>query len=96
MRIARNMTGTAALIAALLGAAGFAAAEEIELFPEGTFDADPRAAASKDDASDAEENALRSAMYCDRYGPDYVLVEGTTTCIKATGYIQFDVYTRSR
>ena len=35
-------------------------------------------------------------MYCDRYGPDYVLVEGTTTCIKATGYIQLDVYTRSR
>lgn len=72
------------------------AAEEIELFPEGTFDADPRKATDKDDESDAKEQALRSAMYCDRYGPDYVLVEGTTTCIKATGYIQFDVYTRSR
>ena len=75
---------------------GIAAAEEIDLFPEGTFDADPRTPASKDDASDAEEQALRSATYCDRYGPDYVLVESTTTCIKATGYIQLDVYTRSR
>lgn len=81
---------------ALLSSVGNLAAEEIDLFPEGTFDADPRAATSKDDASDAEEEALRSAMYCDRYGPDYVLVEGTTTCIKATGYIQLDVYTRSR
>ena len=81
---------------ALLSSAGSLAAEEIDLFPEGTFNADPRAAASKDDASDAEEQALRSAMYCDRYGPDYVLVEGTKTCIKATGYIQLDVYTRSR
>ena len=76
--------------------AGIAAAEEIDLFPEGTFDADPRAAEKQDDALDAEEQALRSATYCDRYGPDYVLIEGTTTCIKATGYIQLDVYTRSR
>jgi hypothetical protein len=83
-------------VIALLSSAGSLAAEEIDLFPEGTFDADPRAAASKDDASEAEAEALRSAMYCDRYGPDYVLVEGTTTCIKATGYIQLDVYTRSR
>jgi hypothetical protein len=81
---------------ALLSAAGPAAAEEIELFPEGTFDADPRMATSKDDKADLEELALRSKMYCDRYGPDYVLVEGTTTCIKATGYIQLDVYTRRR
>ena len=85
----------AAGIALLAAFSGAAAAEEIELFPEGTFDADPRAAPENED-DDAEEKALQSAMYCDRYGPDYVLVEGTTTCIKATGYIQLDVYTRSR
>jgi hypothetical protein len=77
---------------ALLSSAAGLAAEEIDLFPEGTFDADPRAAASKDDASDAEDEALRSAMYCDRYGPGYTLVAGTTTCIKATGHVQVDVY----
>lgn len=81
---------------ALLSSAADLAAEEIELFPEGTFDADPRAAKDKDDSSDADDEALRSATYCDRYGPDYVLVAGTTTCIKATGYIQLDVYTRGR
>jgi hypothetical protein len=80
----------------LFSSAGSLAAEEIDLFPEGTFDADPRAATKDDDSAEAEDEALRSAMYCDRYGPDYVLVEGTTTCIKATGYIQLDVYTRSR
>jgi hypothetical protein len=93
MNLARRIVAGIALFFAVSGIAG---AEEIELFPEGTFDTDPRAAANRDDASDTEEKALRSAMYCDRYGPDYVLVEGTTTCIKATGYIQLDVYTRSR
>jgi hypothetical protein len=71
--------------------AGAAAAEEIELFPEGTFDADPRAAADRDD-DDAEAQALQSAAACDQYGPDYELVPGTTTCIKATGHVQVDVY----
>ncbi len=80
-----------ALLAALAGAA---AAEEIELFPEGTFDTDPRAAPKKDESADAEEEALRNATYCDQYGPDYVHVEGTTTCIQATGHVQFDVYVR--
>ncbi|HET7714357.1 MAG TPA: hypothetical protein VFK86_01910, partial [Bauldia sp.] len=70
---------------ALLASAGGLAADEIDLFPEGTFHADPRAAASKDDGADAEEQALGSAIYCDQYGPDYTLVPGTTTCVKATG-----------
>jgi hypothetical protein len=83
----RLATGIALL--ALVG--GQAAAEEIELFPEGTFDADPRAA-SKDDGSDAEEQARLSEMLCDRYGPDYTLVAGTTTCINATGHVRIDVY----
>ena len=91
MKIAR--VTALALLAAM---AGPAAAEEIALFPEGTFNVDPRAAPRKDDEADAEEKALRSAMYCDRYGPGYVLVEGTTTCIRASGYIQLDVYTRGR
>ena len=88
MKLLRTLTAGIALFAA----AGLAAAEEIELFPEGTFDADPRGAASKDDATDAEDEALRSATYCDQYGPDYTLVAGTTTCIKATGHVQVDVY----
>ena len=77
---------------ALLASAAGLAAEEIELFPEGTFNADPRATTNKDDATDAEDEALRSATYCDQYGPDYTLVPGTTTCIKATGHVQVDVY----
>lgn len=77
---------------ALLSSASSLAAEEIELFPEGTFNADPRAVANEDDATDAEDEALRSATYCDQYGPDYTLVAGTTTCIKATGHVQVDVY----
>jgi hypothetical protein len=93
MRSALRPMAGIALLTALIGAA---AAEEIELFPEGTFDTDPRAAPKQDDQTDAEEKALRSAMHCDRYGPDYVLVEGTTTCIRASGYIQLDVYTRRR
>ena len=72
-----------------LAFAGNLAAEEIELFPEGTFNADPRAT-NKDDGSDAE--ALPAPTYCDQYGPDYELVPGTTTCIKATGHVQVDVY----
>jgi len=84
-----------AAIALLSSVAGFAVAEEIELFPEGTFDADPRAATEKDDTVDAEEQALRSATYCDRYGPDYTLVPGTATCIRVDGHFQVDVYTRS-
>jgi hypothetical protein len=78
----------------LASLAGPAAAEEFELFPEGTFNPDPRAATNKDDTVDAEE-ALRSAMYCDQYGPDYTLVPGTTTCIKVGGHVQVDVYVRS-
>lgn len=81
---------------AFLFAAGVATAEEIDLFPEGTFDADPRAAASKDDASDAEEQARLSEMFCGRYGPDYTLVAGTTTCIKVNGHVQVDVYVGTR
>ena len=77
---------------ALLSSAAGLAAEEIELFPEGTFNADPRATTNKDDNTDAEAEALRSATYCDQYGPDYTLVPGTTTCIKATGHVQVDVY----
>lgn len=79
---------------ALLASAGGLVAEEIELFPEGTFDTDPRAQPKKDDSAEAEAEALRNATYCDRYGPDYVHVEGTTTCIQATGHVQFDVYTK--
>jgi len=82
----------AAGIVLLAATTGIAAAEEIELFPEGTFDADPYREKAKDDAEDAEEQALLSAAYCDRYGPGYTLVEGTKTCIKATGYFQFDVH----
>jgi hypothetical protein len=81
---------------ALLSSPAGLAAEEIELFPEGTFNADPRAVASKDDATDVEEQAQRSALYCDQYGPDYELVAGTTTCIKATGHVQVDVYVGTR
>lgn len=81
-----------AILAPLAGPAG---AEEFELFPEGTFDADPRAATKTDDTADAEEQALRSATYCDQYGPDYTLVSGSTTCIKVGGHIQVDVYTRA-
>jgi len=73
---------------------GTAASEEIELFPEGTFNVDPRATSKKDDSADAEAEALRNATYCDRYGPDYVHIKGTTTCIQATGHVQFDVYTK--
>lgn len=67
-------------------------AEEIDLFPDGTFNADPYLAGGKDDAADAEEQAIRSAMYCDRFGPGYTLVEGTKTCIKVGGHVQVDVY----
>lgn len=88
----RITVGLVAGIALLAAEAGFAAADEVDLFPEGTFDADPRAAASRDEESDAGEQALRSAMYCDQYGPDYELVPGTSTCIKATGHVQVDVY----
>ena len=49
---------------------------------------------SKDEA-DKEAEAQLSAMLCDRYGPDYKLVPGTTTCIKVGGYISVDIYSRS-
>lgn len=81
-------------IGLLTATAGLAAAEEIELFPEGTFDTDPRAVPKKDESAGAEEEALRNATYCDQYGPNYVHVEGTTTCIQATGHVQFDVYVK--
>lgn len=73
-----------------------AAAEQPELFPEGTFNVDPYLAGEKADPDDAEEKARLSAMYCDRYGPDYVLVAGTTTCIRVDGHVQMDVYIRGR
>jgi hypothetical protein len=92
MMFPRALITAIGLLTATAGLAGSAVAEEIDLFPEGTFNVDPRAAPKKDDEADAEERALRSAAYCDRYGPGYVLVEGTTTCIRASGYIQFDAY----
>lgn len=93
----RSTAALATLSGAVLASpAGPAAAEEFELFPEGTFNPDPRAPPEKDDAADAEEEALRSAMYCDQYGPDFTLVPGTTTCIKVGGHVQVDVYMRSR
>lgn len=73
-----------------------AASEEGELFPEGTFNVDPYLAGKEEDANDAEEQARLSATYCDRFGPDYVLVEGTTTCIRVGGHVQMDVYIRGR
>jgi len=73
-----------------------AAAEQPELFPEGTFNVDPYLAGEPDDADDAEEQARLSAEYCDRYGPDYKLVAGTTTCIRVGGHVQMDVYIRGR
>jgi hypothetical protein len=96
MMFCRSIAALAILSGAVLASlAGPAAAEEFELFPEGTFDADPRAAPNNDDAAEAEEQALRSATYCDQYGPDYTLVPGTTTCIKVGGHVQVDVYMRS-
>lgn len=73
-----------------------AAAEQPELFPEGTFNVDPYLAGETDGAEDAEEQARLSATYCDRFGPDYVLVAGTTTCIRVDGHVQMDVYIRGR
>lgn len=73
-----------------------ARAEQPELFPEGTFNVDPYLAGEKTDPDDAEEKARLSATYCDRFGPDYVLVEGTTTCIRVGGHVQMDVYIRGR
>jgi hypothetical protein len=85
-----------ALLPALLLPALPALAEQPDLFPEGTFDVDPYLAGGKDDADDTEEQARLSAMYCDRFGPDFVLVEGTTTCIRVGGHVQMDVYIRGR
>lgn len=73
-----------------------AASEEAELFPEGTFNVDPYLAGKEEDTDDAEEQARLSATYCDRFGPDYVLVAGTTTCIRVGGHVQMDVYIRGR
>lgn len=84
------------VVAAVLMAAPGAFAEETELFPEGTFNVDPYLAGKEDDADDAEEQARLSATYCDRFGPDYVLVAGTTTCIRVGGHVQMDVYIRGR
>jgi hypothetical protein len=90
---------TAALPMLVIAAALMAVparAEQPELFPEGTFNVDPYLAGDKADPDDAEEKARLSATYCDRYGPDYVLVEGTTTCIRVGGHVQMDVYIRGR
>ena len=86
----------AALLAALLLTAAPALAEQPELFPEGTFDVDPYLAGQQDDPDESEEQARLSAMYCDRFGPDFVLVAGTTTCIRTGGHVQMDVYVRGR
>ncbi len=90
------MNGTAlafSILIALVGAGTLpAVAEETDLFPQGTFNVDPYLSRGKDDAEDAEEQALLSAAYCDRYGPGYTLVEGTKTCIKVGGHVQVDVY----
>jgi len=89
-------TSLAFTLLAGLTAALPAAAEQPDLFPEGSFDVDPYLAGKKDDADDKEEQARLSAMYCDRFGPDYVLVAGTTTCIRVGGHVQMDVYIRGR
>ncbi len=92
------MKSTCLAIVLVAGIAGAlpAAAEETELFPEGTFNVDPYLAGEKTDPDEAEEQARLSAMYCDRFGPDYVLVAGTTTCIRVGGHVQMDVYIRGR
>jgi hypothetical protein len=84
------------VVATVLIATPVAFAEQPELFPEGTFNVDPYLAGEKTDPDDAEEKARLSATYCDRFGPDYVLVEGTTTCIRVGGHVQMDVYIRGR
>jgi hypothetical protein len=48
------------------------------------------------DAAETDAEARLSAMLCDRYGPGYKLVPGTTTCVKVGGYISVDAYTRFR
>lgn len=90
-RVALPTLGVAAVLTATP-----AASEQPELFPEGTFNVDPYLAGKEDDADDAEEQARLSATYCDRFGPDYVLVAGTTTCIRVGGHVQMDVYIRGR
>jgi Porin subfamily len=77
----------------LLAAVAIASADEIDVLPPGVFDAPEDGAAADSDASEAQ--AQISATYCDRYGPGYEQVPGTTTCIKASGYFSIDLYSRS-
>jgi len=85
---------TAFVLLAVLAAVAYpAGADEIDILPSEIFDAPSGQPAAEDD-TDAQ--AKLSATYCDRYGPGYTLVPGTTTCIKASGYWSIDLYSRSR
>ncbi|MCB1498441.1 MAG: porin [Bauldia sp.] len=77
----------------LLAAVAVASADEIDVLPPDIFDVPHDRAAVEDDNSSGEAQAVPT--YCDRYGPGYEQVPGTTTCIKASGYFSVDVYSRS-